>query len=109
MTKAPPNDPQAPEPIPQIHANNAAEVRPTDAQRRYLERGLTQPGGKLPIFDAEGREISRRTVEACVANGWAEPWFHNPLKVDWLVCKLTEGGYRVLGRDPPSISVEPKP
>jgi hypothetical protein len=31
-------------------------------------------------------------VRACIAHGWAEPWFGNPLKTDWLVCKLTEKG-----------------
>ena len=28
-----------------------AGIRPSEAQRRYLERGLTQAGGKLPLFD----------------------------------------------------------
>jgi hypothetical protein len=78
-----------------------ASLRPSDAQRRYLERGLTQPGGKLPLFDREGREIARKTVESCLAHGWAEPWLPNPIKPDWLVCKLTPAGYRVLDRDPP--------
>lgn len=109
MTRTPRADEQAPEPAGQVHANNTAVVRPTEAQRRYLERGLAQPGGKLPLFDAEGREVPRRTVESCVAHGWAEPWFHNALKADWLVCKLTSDGYRVLGNDPPALTVEPQP
>ena len=74
--------------------------RPTEAQRRYLERGLTQPGGKLPLFDREGREVPHNTVKACIAHGWAEPWFSNPVKPDWVVCKLTPAGYRALGIDP---------
>ena len=78
-----------------------ATPRPTDPQRRYLERGLSQPGGKLPLFDADGREVAPRTVQACVANGWAEPWIKNPLKTDWLVCRLTAKGYAVLGRTAP--------
>lgn len=78
----------------------AAAPRPSEAQRRYLERGLNQPGGKLPLFDRDGRGISHQTVEACVAHGWAEPWFANPLKPNWLVCKLTLAGYRLLGREP---------
>lgn len=82
-------------------AGNAAVVRPTDAQRRYLERGLTEAGGKLPLFDRDGREVPHKTVKACIARGWAEPWFSNPIKPDWLVCKLTAAGYRVLGSDPP--------
>jgi hypothetical protein len=79
-----------------------ATVRPSDAQRRYLERGLTQPGGKLPLFDRAGREIARKTVESCLAHGWCEPWLPNPIKPDWLVCKLTPAGYRVLDRDLPA-------
>jgi len=74
-----------------------ATVRPTLPQRRYLARGLVEAGGKLPIFDPEGREIPRKTIEACIAHGWAEPWFSNPMKPDWLVCKLTAAGRRILG------------
>jgi hypothetical protein len=75
----------------------AAAVRPSQPQRRYLARGLVEPGGKLPIFDREGREVPRKTIEACIAHGWAEPWFSNPLKPDWLVCRLTSAGRRILG------------
>jgi len=71
---------------------NRREVRLTPAQRRYLERGLMQAGGKLPLFDDEGREVDPRTVRACLKAGWAEPWFANPLKPDWLVCRLTAAG-----------------
>ena len=80
-----------------LDANNAAVLRPTEAQRRYLERGLQEPGGKLPLFDREGREVPRKTIEACIANGWAEPWTKNPIKPDWLVCRLTPSGQRTLG------------
>src|SRR5262245_11871499 len=76
-------------------------TRPTDAQRRYLVRGLTQAGGKLPLFDRDGREVPKQTIEACLAHGWAEPWTHNPIRPDWLVCRLTEAGYRALGAVPP--------
>ena len=85
----------------------AAARRPTQAQWRYLERGLTQAGGKLPLFDRNGREVSRKTIESCIALGWATPWMHNPIKPDWLVCRLTEGGYRVLGAEPPSQGPAP--
>jgi len=78
----------------------AAEPRPTEPQRRFLERGLTEPGGKLPLFDPEGRQVPRKTVEACISHGWAEPWTVNPIKPDWLVCKLTSAGYRALGVAP---------
>jgi hypothetical protein len=70
----------------------AAFVHPTPAQRRWLRGGLDQPGGKLPLFDGNGQRVSERTVRSCIAHGWAEPWFTNPLKTDWLVCKLTHLG-----------------
>jgi hypothetical protein len=97
------DDPEADRP-----GEPAATLRPTEPQRRYLERGLLQPGGKLPLFDADGREVAPRTVQACLTNGWAEPWLRNPIKPDWLVCRLTAKGYAVLGRTqppPPSPTV----
>ena len=72
-------------------------ARPTEPQRRYLERGLSEPGGKLPLFDRDGRQVPRKTVETCIAHGWAAPWTANPIKPDWVVCKLTPAGYRALG------------
>ncbi|MEQ8604267.1 MAG: hypothetical protein RIB45_13205 [Marivibrio sp.] len=66
--------------------------RPSKAQLAYLRRGLDQPGGKLPLFDAYGQRINERTVQSCIEQGWATPWFNNPLKPDWLVCKLTPSG-----------------
>ena len=75
-------------------------VRPTEPQRRYLERGLSEPGGKLPLFDRDGRQVPRKTIEACIAHGWAERWTLNPIKPDWLVCRLTPTGYRALGVAP---------
>ena len=65
---------------------------PTPAQRRYLALGLDQPGGKLPLFDRAGQRIGPETIRACIRSGWAEPWFANPIKPDWLVCKLTDAG-----------------
>ena len=72
-------------------------VVPTSAQKRWLSKGLDQPGGKLPLFDDAGREVPARTIRSCIAAGWAEPWFSNPIKPDWLVCKLTELGVEALG------------
>lgn len=66
--------------------------RPTAAQLKYLSLGRTQPGGKLPLFDMNGQQISAATIRSCIRSGWAEPWFNNPIKPDWLVCKLTETG-----------------
>ncbi|MBP5855966.1 hypothetical protein KAJ83_03030 [Marivibrio halodurans] len=77
-----------------VGAKNECGVaaRPSKAQLAYLRRGMDQPGGKLPLFDAHGQRISERTVMSCIDHGWAEPWFNNPLKPDWLVCKLTPAG-----------------
>lgn len=88
------------------HAETGAAAAPrlTEPQRRYLERGLVEPGGKLPLFDRDGREVPRKTIEICIARGWAELWVKNPIKPDWLVCRLTVEGYRVLGHTPPRPS-----
>ncbi len=69
--------------------------QPTQAQKKWLQRGLTQAGGKLPLFDEHGKQISSRTVKSCIQQGWAVPWFENPIKPDWLICKLTEMGREV--------------
>jgi len=80
----------------QAGARRADDVKPSAAQRRYLERGVNQPGGKLPLFDDDGKEFDARTIRACIRAGWAEPWFANRMKPDWLVCKLTDKGRDVL-------------
>jgi hypothetical protein len=82
-------------------ATHSADVyawpgKPTAAQLAWLKRGLQQPGGKLPLFDRDGQRVDARTVQTCIDHGWAEPWFRNPLKPDWLVCKLTDKGRRIL-------------
>lgn len=71
----------------------------TPNQVAWLARGLEQPGGKLPLFDGDGRRISERTVRSCIEHGWAEPWFPNPIKPDWQICRLTETGRRLLAGD----------
>jgi hypothetical protein len=83
---------------------NRPGLRPTAAQRRYLTAGLVQPGGKLPLFDRNGRGIDRKTVESCLEKGWTEPWFADQMKSDWLICKLTPAGYAVLGAAAPAAA-----
>jgi hypothetical protein len=78
---------------------DVASNRLSRAQRSWLARGLDQPGGKLPLFDRDGRRVSDRTVKSCIRQGWAVPWFDNPIKPDWLICKLTDDGRRVLAED----------
>ena len=70
-------------------------VRPTRGQIDWLRQGLQQPGGKLPLFDHFGQKVSDRTVKSCIQQGWAEPWFDNPIKPDWLICKLTDTGRKI--------------
>ena len=70
--------------------------RPSRAQFRYLYLGFDQPGGKLPLFDGDGQEIPVRTIKSCIVRGWCEPWFDNPIKRDWIVCRLTEKGRDVV-------------
>ena len=69
-----------------------ANAHPKDSIRAWLARGIDQPGGKLPLFDFDGQAIDPGLVHMSIAYGWAEPWFRNPLKPDWLVCKLTQAG-----------------
>ncbi|MDJ0948744.1 MAG: hypothetical protein QNJ94_07475 [Alphaproteobacteria bacterium] len=73
-------------------------ARPTATQRSWLARGLDQPGGKLPLFDENGKRIDPRTVRRCLDEGWAEPWFMNAIKPDWMVCKLTTAGRLLVSR-----------
>lgn len=61
-------------------------------EKAYLALGLQQAGGKLPLFDNLGQEINHKTIRKCLEKGYAERWFANPLKPDWLVCRLTETG-----------------
>lgn len=78
-----------------LNDNKLEVVLPTISELLYLRRGLAQPGGKLPLFDLDGQDVHVDIVKRCLDRGWAQPWFQNPLKPDWLVCKLTELGRQV--------------
>lgn len=78
-----------------LNDNELGRDLPTLHELLYLRRGLTQAGGKLPLFDLDGQGIDRAIVRRCISRGWAEPWFNNPLKPDWMVCKLTKTGRRL--------------
>ena len=71
-------------------------VRLSEAERTYLKAGLTQPGAKLPLFDVTGQRIDPAVQRACIRKGLCEAWFANPMKPDWLVCRLTEAGREAL-------------
>jgi len=78
-----------------LNDNQLEADLPSLPELLYLRRGLSQPGGKLPLFDLDGQAVEAAIVRRCLARGWAEPWFSNPLKPDWLVCKLTATGRQV--------------
>ena len=78
-----------------LNDNQLETELPTLPELLYLRRGLAQAGGKLPLFDLDGQTVAAAIVRRCLDRGWAEPWFSNPLKPDWLVCKLTEIGRRL--------------
>ena len=79
-----------------INKQSSSTIFLSEAQKRYLVRGLDQPGGKLPIFNEDGTKISEKTIKSCIEKGYAKPWFKNPVKPDWLICKLTERGRDIL-------------
>ncbi len=78
-----------------LNDNDLEGELPALTDMLYLRRGLSQPGGKLPLFDLDGQIVNVKIVRRCLDRGWAEPWFSNPLKPDWVVCKLTELGRRL--------------
>lgn len=77
-------------------SGTTTQKKPSAAQRAWLTRGLDQPGGKLPLFDLEGQRVNSKMVRNCLDLGWAEPWFENPLKPHWLVCKITDAGRKAV-------------
>ena len=87
-----------PEPAETRESGKPKPRKPSPAQSRWLRLGLTQPGGKLPLFYEDGREVDAKTVKSCVREGWAEPWIRNPIKPDWLVCRLTPVGREAVDR-----------
>lgn len=80
----------------------------SEAQLRYLRRGAGRPGGTLPLYDEDGQEIPKATIRACLAHGWAEPISRHPVHDDWVLCRLTAAGYRLLD-DHPKTRSKPRP
>lgn len=71
-------------------------INVSEAELDYLRPGLSQSGGKLPLFDVTGQRINPQTMRSCIQKGLCEPWFANPMKPDWLVCRLTQSGHEAL-------------
>ncbi|MEM7444223.1 MAG: hypothetical protein AAF414_12935 [Pseudomonadota bacterium] len=88
--------PLSPEAVARVERVHKLRPGPTPAQLSWLSRGLDQPGGKLPLFDWQGQKIEAKLVLDCIKAGWAERWFHNPLKPDWQVCRLTAKGRAIV-------------
>jgi hypothetical protein len=81
----------------------------SEAQLRYLRRGLERPGGTLPLYDQDGQEIPKVTIRACMAHGWAEPISTHPIHGDWVICRLTPAGYRLVADHPdPGPRLKPR-
>ncbi len=91
--------------LPVLNKRNKRKTRGTggvelsDSQRRWLSRGVDQAGGKLPLFDEEGQRYSEKTIRSCLTKGLAEPWFENPIKPDWLICRLTDTGRQAVSAE----------
>ena len=49
-----------------INKQSSSTIFLSEAQKRYLVRGLDQPGGKLPIFNDDGSKISEKTIKSCI-------------------------------------------
>lgn len=81
--------------VPRKLAQRKGKGSATTGQLKWLVRGLTQAGGKLPLFDENGQRINERTVLSCLEKGWVKPWFNNPIKPDWQVCCLTKSGREI--------------
>ncbi len=70
----------------------STEIGLSKAEFEFLSAGLGQPGGKLPLFDYQGQKVDARIIQSCLDKGLAEHWFANPIKPDWMVCRLTQAG-----------------
>ena len=61
----------------------------TNSEKPDEMEGTEQP------FVSHLIELRDRLIRACIARGWAERWFSNPLAPEWLVCRLTDRGAAV--------------
>ena len=66
--------------------------------RQWLSGGLTRPESRLALFDQFGEPIDRALVREAIRLGYAEPWFANPMRPEWMVCRLTARGRAALDR-----------
>lgn len=62
-----------------------------------MRGGLSQPGGKVLLFDEEDEPVDPAIVRRCLDQQWVEPWQageHKPHSV-FLACRLTPLGRRL--------------
>ena len=77
--------------------------RRADVKRRLLEEdmhvwlqgGLSRDDGRLALFDQFGEPVQKSVIREAIKAGYAEPWFVNPMRPQWTVCRLTATGRRV--------------
>lgn len=62
----------------------------------WLQSGLSHKDGRLALFDGTGQRVSPAVQRTAIQNGWAEGWFANPMRPNWMVCRLTPLGRQVL-------------
>ena len=70
---------------------------PSLAQKKYLQKGMSNMSGKLPLFDPDGQRYCERTVEACVRAGWARPAYRNNALKGMAIMRITREGRRTVG------------
>ena len=61
----------------------------------WLSGGLGRADGRLALFDRFGEPVDPKMVRRCVQAGLAEPWFANPMRPSWMVCRLSDQGRAV--------------
>jgi len=78
-------------------AGIAARIFDAD-MREWLRGGEAREDGRLALFDQFGEPIDKKVVKTAIASGLAEPWFANPMRPQWTVCRLTQKGHDFLDR-----------
>ncbi len=77
------------------NASNRAQIRAREIDmemRNWLNGGLNREDGRLAIFDTFGEPVNKAVIKTAIASGYAEPWFSNPMRPQWTVCRLTAKG-----------------
>lgn len=65
----------------------------------WLKTGAGNKEGRLALFDGTGQRVDQTVQRAALSQGWVEGWFANPMRPDWMVCRLTPSGRRFLAEN----------